>query len=154
MTKQIRTGALAAFLAAAVATMAACGGGAADAAPLSGDLQRDLDAAQSAGIDLAPAGGRTEVVSAAELGAAPARSTARASRPTALPARRQTPAPQARTAEVAATPAPEQPAPAAEPLPPVGPRPTAPRPSRTPEPPGGYRSVGEVIGNAPFPINP
>ena len=49
----------------------------------------------------------------------------------------------------------EQPkaAPAPEPVPSMG-RPRAPLPSTQREPPGGWKTPGQIIRNAPFPINP
>ena len=41
-----------------------------------------------------------------------------------------------------------------EPIPSRAGRPEAPRPSTQREPPGGWRTPGQIIRNAPFPINP
>lgn len=70
-------------------------------------------------------------------------------------ARKETPA--AAPAPQAPEPAPvEQPRVAREPEPTPAPqsRPEAPIPSRRPEPRGGWKTPGDVIRNAPFPINP
>jgi hypothetical protein len=148
-----------------VAALAACG---TPAPELSDDLSRDLAAARSASVDLAPrSGNRTQVVSAEEQSARATLAAPRvAPRAPAGPAARSTvrrnapPSPEA--SAVAEAPAP-QPAPVAEPAAveaaPVDAAPAVTGPlrrpdSRNPEPPGGYRSVGDVIRNAPFPINP
>jgi hypothetical protein len=44
-------------------------------------------------------------------------------------------------------------APAPDPMPSAA-RPRAPRPTTQQEPPGGWRTPGEIIRRAPFPINP
>ncbi len=130
---------------AAVAVLAACGG---KSTPVqaSDDLQRDLRLASGQGIELLPNASGTTVVSAieqtgvAEPAPAPTRTRALAARPKT---RRVAPQPQ-----VARAPAPRASTP-------------APRPSPTfdanvisPPPPGGYKTVEEVIRNAPFPIKP
>jgi hypothetical protein len=151
---------------AALGALAACSGKPAQPA-LSDDLKQDL--ARVGGSDVQLAGtsnGRVDVVSAAERTngavAAPkapsvsrAPSTARGTRAPVRSARHETPA------AAQPTPAAEQVAPAEtpreipqpEPVPAAG-RPTAPRPSTQREPPGGWRTPGQVIRNAPFPINP
>jgi predicted small lipoprotein YifL len=102
-------------------------------------MKADLDAASTATIEMAPRGAGTHVVSAIE-----ARNP---TQPQVTPVRR--------VAAPARTPKPETPqvTQAAS-----APEPTATRPSTTPAvsppPPGGYKSVGEVIRNAPFPIKP
>ncbi len=152
--------------AAAMVALAACSRGA-EQPTLSEDLKQDL--AKAGGSDVMLAGAptkRTEVVSAAErvegAVAAPkapavsrAPSAARGHRAAMPSVRHETPA-AAQPSPVAAEPAPaevrtEPPAP--EPTPAQG-RPRAPQPSTQREPPGGWRSPGEVIRNAPFPINP
>lgn len=130
------------FVAAAVAlaALAACN----RAAPTSdAALQRDLDLARGQGLELAPQGG-TKLVSANEL----------------LPAgnRRRTTSTLARRATVTlATPAPQPTAShdsaVAEAPVPALPRPDAQKAVNAP-PPGGYKSMGEIIRRAPFPINP
>lgn len=150
-----------------VAVFTACSD-AADQPAVSSDLERDLAKAGGAGVELAGSSAeRIDVVSAVERVESPApapkaRTVARApsvnrgTRATAPSPRRQAP--------VAAQPAPraEEPAPAEQPR--TEPqddlervpqsRPRAPVPSTQPEPPGGWRTPGEVIRNAPFPINP
>jgi hypothetical protein len=108
------------------------------------DLKRDLEAASAGNIELAPSGTKTNVVSAIE--------SKQPVRPMVTPVR-QTKAP-------AKTPKPEMPqvsqtgTPAAA----VSTEPTAQRPlpasSVQPAPPGGYKTMGQVIRQAPFPINP
>jgi hypothetical protein len=133
----------------ALAGLAACGG---ESAPVQAndDLRRDLELASSQqGIELLPTGPRTSVVSAVEQTGvaepAPAPTRVRAPRPTprrvapqARVVRRPAPAPQSPRAE--------QPAPR--------PRPTFDANVISPPPPGGYKTVDEVIRNAPFPIKP
>jgi hypothetical protein len=130
-------------------------------------LQRDLNLANGAMLDLAPQGGqKTQVVSAVE------RSPESSQRPSTTE-RRQTPKRVPNAAERDVTPTPEPAAdvvdvavaPAEEPTPaptpavvPViaAPPPPAPlpRPAATPQRRGGYKTVGDVIRNAPFPVNP
>ena len=150
-----------------VATAAACSDSA-DQPAVSSDLEQDLARAGGAGVELAgSSANRVDVVSAAERIESPAPapraptvartpSANRGTRAAAPSPRRQTP--------VAAQPAPraEEPAPAEQPrtepqddlerVPQA--RPQAPAPSTQREPPGGWRTPGEVIRNAPFPINP
>jgi hypothetical protein len=99
-------------------------------------MKRDLEAASAASIELAPKNGR-QIVSAAEL--------VPQAQPVVTKTRRvPAPAPKAKphTPQVA----------------PVHNEPSAPRPVSTPKvsppPPGGYKTVDEVIRNAPFPIKP
>ena len=134
---------------------------------LSDDLKQDL--AKAGGTDVQLAGtsnGRIDVVSAAE------RTNGAVAAPKAPTVSRAPSAVRGRTAVVKsakrAAPAPAEPAPraaevapaevrTAEPAPepvPSQARPRAPQPSTQREPPGGWRSPGEVIRNAPFPINP
>lgn len=134
---------------------------------LSDDLKQDLARAGAADVQLAgSANPRVDVVSATERfdGAvatprAPTKarssSTARGTKATTRSARHVSPA--------AAQPAPQAQAvapveapiatPAPEPVP-TQRRPQAPQPSTQREPPGGWKTPGEVIRNAPFPINP
>jgi outer membrane biosynthesis protein TonB len=150
-----------------LAVAAACSDSA-DQATVSSDLEQDLARAGGAGVELAgSSANRVDVVSAEErvetsTPAPKARTVARApsvnrgTKAAAPSPRRQTP--------VAAQPTPraEEPAPAEQPR--VEPQPELERapqtrpqpsvPSRQPEPAGGWRSPGEVIRNAPFPINP
>ena len=134
---------------------------------LSDDLKQDLARAGGSDVSLAgSANGRVEVVSAAERtnGAVAAPKAPTISRaPSAVRGRtavvksdrRVTPAaaePSPRAAEAApATVRTEDPAP--EPVPSQT-RPRAPQPSTQREPPGGWRTPGQIIRNAPFPINP
>jgi hypothetical protein len=134
---------------------------------LSDDLKQDL--ARAGGTDVALAGsanGRIDVVSAAE------RTNGAVAAPKAPTVAKAPSAVRGRTAVVKSAkkvaPAPTQPAPqateaapadvyTAEPAPepvPAQTRPRAPQPSTQREPPGGWRTPGQVIRNAPFPINP
>lgn len=134
---------------------------------LSDDLKADLAHAGAADVQLAGAASqRVEVVSAAErvdgAVAAPkaptkarATSAARGTRESTRSPRQENP--------VAAQPAPpsRETAPADAPLATPAPepvatqrRPQAPQPSTQREPPGGWKTPGQVIRNAPFPINP
>jgi hypothetical protein len=146
-----------------IVTAAACGR---SEPALPDDLQKDLAEAQSAGLELAPrATSSTRVVSAEEQiqpGPAPARvrrAQVRRPAPRAVaqpvavvkqPETEQAPAPapeQTEAADVAATPPPAE----AEMGPP------APRPRPLPAPTGRrgpYKTPGEVIRDAPFPILP
>lgn len=134
---------------------------------LSDDLKQDL--ARAGGTDMQLAGasnGRVDVVSAAERtnGAVAALKAPTVSRaPSAVrgktavvkSARRVSPAaaePSPRAAETAPAEVKTE-VPAPEPVPAQA-RPRAPQPSTQRQPPGGWRSPGEVIRNAPFPINP
>jgi hypothetical protein len=134
---------------------------------LSDDLKQDLARAGAADVQLAgSAGPRVDVVSATERfdGAvaapkAPSKArTASASRGTSAPTRSPRP-----EAPAAAQPAPQVPQTVAAEPPVVAPapapsptqsRPQAPQPSTQREPPGGWKTPGQVIRNAPFPINP
>lgn len=140
----------------ALATLAACSRPSEQPA-LSDDLKQDLARAGGSEVQLAGAStGRIDVVSAAErtngVVAAPkaptvsrAPSAVRGKTAVVKSARRVTPA--------AAEPAPRAEEPAPEPVPSQA-RPRAPQPSTQREPPGGWRTPGQVIRNAPFPINP
>ena len=145
-------------VAAAVALMAAaaCGKPAADQS-LAGDLQRDLDLAAAAGVTTAASNG---VVSAQEQlphsGQARPSTASRPSSSRPLAASPAVAAPKP-TETLAEAPAPVAEQPAAEPAV-VTPAPApAPRPAPVrvqPAPRGGYKTVGEVIRDAPFPIYP
>ena len=133
---------------ATLAALAACGG---KSTPVqaNGDLQRDLQLASSQqGIELLPNAPRTTVVSAIEQTgtAEPAPAPTKTRTPVVRPKPRRV-APQARV-ERAPSPAPgrqvERPSP----------RPTFDANVISPPPPGGYKTMGEIIRNAPFPINP
>ena len=135
---------------------------------VSSDLEQDLARAGGADVQLAGASAnRVDIVSAAERIEAPApapkaRTVTRA--PSAVRGTKvATPSPR-RVTPAPAAPAPREPEPAPaeviqappEPEPERAPqaRPQAPVPSRQPEPRGGWRTPGEIIRNAPFPINP
>jgi hypothetical protein len=147
-----------------LAAVAACSGGT-DRPTVSADLEQDLARAGGANVELAGSGAKgVDVVSAAERveSPAPARTPTVARTATATRARKA-PARSPRRAQPAADrPAPSSPAPApvseprpqprTEPAPQT--RPEAPIPAPQREPPGGWRTPGEVIRNAPFPINP
>lgn len=153
---------------AALAFAATACSGSSDQATVSQDLEQDL--ARAGGSDVQLAGTtapRVEVVSASEQTerATPAPKAPTVSR--APSANRGVKAPlrsARRVTPVAATPAPRAPEPAPaeeprlepEPEPVRAPqsRPRAPIPSTQPEPRGGWRTPGEIIRNAPFPINP
>jgi hypothetical protein len=134
---------------------------------LSDDLKQDLARAGGTDVQLAgAANGRVDVVSAAERtnGAVAAPKAPTVSRaPSAVRGKRAPVRSASHVTPAAATPSPraEQPAPAEvrteapapEPTPAQS-RPRAPQPSTQREPPGGWRTPGQVIRNAPFPINP
>ena len=134
---------------------------------LSSDLEQDLAKAGGANVQLAGSStNRVDVVSASERvespvpapkarTVSPAPSANRGVRAPVKSARKETPA--AAPAPQAPERAPvEQPRVAREPEPTPAPqsRPEAPIPSRRPEPRGGWKTPGDVIRNAPFPINP
>ena len=136
--------------AAALVGVAACGR---SAPSPTDDLRRDLELARGQGLELAPRSGQQTTVSAAEL-------VPQGSSTSATPASRQrvrTPviaaAPKARTVVEAPTRQPlENPAPVSDA--PTKPQPATGRPAVNPPPPGGYKTMGELIRKAPFPINP
>ena len=120
-------------------------------------LKRDLELAGSTSLELAPRSAGTQVVSPIEEtpGAVRANSTTKVrsqSKAAAAPkVTRQAP-------KVAAAPEPARDeastaAQAQSPSLPATPAPT-PTPVPTPQRRGGYKSVGDIIRNAPFPINP
>jgi hypothetical protein len=138
-----------------------------DQPALSDDLKQDLARAGGSDVQLAGASnGHVDVVSAAERtnGAVAAPKAPTVSRaPSAVrgrtaavkSARRASPAaaqPSPRAAEIAPAEV-NTTSPAPEPVPSQA-RPRAPQPSPQREPPGGWRTPGEVIRRAPFPINP
>lgn len=152
------------FTAAIVVTLAA----AACSKPATPDsgLSRDLQLAGSADLALSPNNGRTEVVSAVER-APEAKPAPRPASPTPQAVRRPQHHPAAVASPVPAAPAPvavaavpaASPPPVPEPNPAVNQYPASPRPTpvqqpRQHAPPGGWRTIGDVIRNAPFPINP
>jgi hypothetical protein len=99
-------------------------------------MRADLDAASTATVEMAPRGPATKVVSAIE--------SKNPTRPTIAPVKK--------TVAPARTPRPETPTVVAEE--PVAKAPAPAPPRVQPPPPGGYKTVGEVIRNAPFPIKP
>lgn len=117
----------------------------------SSELEQDLLRAGSS-MELLPTGTRTDVMSSIEASPAP---EPRAQRPPLPPRHRPTPPSPPRTAEApdeSATPS----APASESgetTLPATPPPASGRATQEP-PPGGFRTVREIIRNAPFPINP
>lgn len=118
----------------AIALLSACG----RQSPMDEAMKADLDAAATATLELAPRAPGRQVVSAIE--------STNPAPPRVAPVRRarvpvQTP-PEARQVTQAA----DVPEPAAT-------RPSS-RPAVNPPPPGGYKTVNEVIRNAPFPIKP
>lgn len=150
----------------AFASLAACSR-TSEPPALSDDLKQDLARAGAADVQLAgSASPRLEVVSATERldGAtvapkAPSKSRAssatRGRSATTRSPRQESPAaaqPAPQAQEVAPAEVPQA-APAPEPVP-AQRRPQAPQPSTQREPPGGWKTPGEVIRNAPFPINP
>ena len=106
----------------------------------SGDaaLKADLESAAAATIEMAPRGNGTQVVSAIES-KNPTQPRVTPVRQVRAPAR--TPKPE--TPQVTQASAPE----------PAATRPAS-TPAVSPPPPGGYKTMGEVIRNAPFPIKP
>lgn len=119
----------------AVALVAACG----HQSTLDEAMKADLDAAATATLELAPRAKGQQVVSAIE--------SKRPEQPRVAPVRRtrapaRTPVPETRQVTQTAD-APE----------PTATRPVT-RPAVNPPPPGGYKTVNEVIRNAPFPIKP
>ena len=147
-----------------VAAAAACSG-APDHPTVSSDLEQDLAKAGGSNVQLAAnPGNRLDVVSASERVESPtpapkartvsrAPSVKRGTRAVTPSPRRETPAAAQPAPDAEQAPA-EQPRVEREPEPLPQSRPQAPVPSRQPEPPGGWRTPGEVIRNAPFPINP
>lgn len=162
MTRSLRL----TIAATAFATLAGCSRSS-DQPALSDDLKQDLAKAGAADVQLAGAAApRLEIVSALERtnGAVAAPKAPTTSR-TPSPSRGTTATTRSprKATPTAAQPAPraEEPAPAevrrAEPAPepvPAQSRPQAPLPSTQREPPGGWKTPGQVIRNAPFPINP
>ena len=151
----------------ALAALAACSHSSEQPA-LSDDLKQDLAKAGGGDVQLAGAGlPRLDIVSASERTKSPApapRAPAIARAPSASrgtaavvkSVRHDAPAaaqPTMRAEEVAPAEVLEAP-PVPEPAPAAQSRPQAPRPSTQREPPGGWRTPGQIIRNAPFPINP
>ena len=99
-------------------------------------MKADLDAASTATVELAPRAPATKVVSAIE--------SKNETRPTVAPVKK--------AVAPARTPRPETPTVVANE--PVAKAPAPAPPKVQPPPPGGYKTIGEVIRNAPFPIKP
>lgn len=113
--------------------LAACG----RQSTMDDQMRQDLEAASASTMELAPNGSGQRVVSAIEQ-TGKTQPTVTKSRRVQAPAptkKRETPQTVQTDAEPAAT------------------RPLQ-RPAVSPPPPGGYKSVGEVLRNAPFPIKP
>src|SRR5262245_57898899 len=120
-------------------------------------LKRDLDLARSTSLELAPRTPGTQVVSSIEEtpGAIRTKAAAKVRAPS------KTPATHGSSQTVTASRVPEHPRNPANPTAeteaasslPATPAPS-PTPVPTPQRRGGYKSVGEIIRNAPFPINP
>jgi len=148
-----------------VAAAAACSGSP-DHPTVSSDLEQDLAKAGGANVQLAGnTADRIEVVSASErvesstpapkaktVSRAP--SVKRSTRAVAPGPKRETPAAEQPAPKATEQTPAEQPQVVREPEPLPQTRPQAPVPSRQPEPRGGWKTPGEVIRNAPFPINP
>jgi hypothetical protein len=151
--------------AAAIMALAACSHS--EQPALSDDLKQDLAKVGGGDVQLAGApAARTDIVSAAERtnGAVPApRARAVSRAPSAVhgaqavvhSVRHVTPAASSPAPRAEVAPA-EEPtaAPAPEPVPASAGRPEAPHPSTQREPRGGWKTMGDIIRNAPFPINP
>ena len=134
---------------ATLALVAACGRDSASAAAKT-DLQQDLALASGGGIELLPAAPGTQIVSAVEQTgtAEPAPAPTKARTPVARPKPRRV-APQSRVVRAPSrAPSPERQVERPSPQPVFGPD------VISPPPPGGYKTVGEVIRDAPFPIKP
>ena len=113
--------------------IAACG----RASTVDDQLKQDLEAASASTMVLAPNGGGQRVVSVIEqTGKVQPRVTT--SRKAVAPARTLKPETR-QTAETSTEPVARVP---------------SSRPAVSPAPPGGYKTIGEVIRNAPFPIKP
>jgi Flp pilus assembly protein TadG len=114
--------------------LAACG----RQSTMDDQMRQDLEAASASTMELAPTGGGQRVVSAIEqTGKVQPRVTkSRQAEAPALTKKPETP----QTVQQAAS----------------GPAATRPsqRPAVSPPPPGGYKTIGEVLRNAPFPIKP
>lgn len=152
----------------ALAALAACSHSAEQPA-LSDDLKQDLAKAGGGDVQLAGVAqtSKVEFVSATERSNSPtpspkaptvsrAPSASRGTKAVVKSVKHDAPAPAEPTVR-AEEPAPvevKQAPPEPEPVPARAGRPEAPRPSTQREPPGGWRTPGQIIRNAPFPINP
>lgn len=149
---------------AALAAAAACSGS--SQPELTDDLKQDLARAGGGDVQLAGSGAaRRDVVSAVERTDAslPApkapsvtrvASNRRGTKAVVRSARQAPPAPAAPAAEKSAPADARREEPAPEPVPQSQARPRAPMPSTQREPAGGWKTPGQIIRNAPFPINP
>ena len=150
-----------------MAALAACSHSSEQPA-LSDDLKQDLAKAGGSDVQLAGAGmPRLDVVSASERTKSPAPapkaptvskapSTSHGTKAVVKSVRHDTPAaaqPTTRAEEVAPAEVMQAP-PVPEPVLAPQSRPQAPLPSTQREPRGGWRTPGQIIRNAPFPINP
>ena len=151
----------------ALVTLAACSRSSEQPA-LSDDLKQDLAKVGGGDVQLAGASSpRLDVVSAGERTQSPTptpKAPAVSRAPSAFhgtlapvkSVKHDTPAPAqpaTRAEQVAPAEVPQVER-APEPVPAAAGRPEAPRPSTQREPRGGWRTPGQVIRNAPFPINP
>ena len=155
-----------------LAGIAACGQ---QAQQPSEDLRRDLDQLGATGIQLAPNGAGTQVISAIEQSPTgtktPAKAQPRAIQTPSAPRIKAPAAPAPTAVAEAPQPMPEvKPVERAVPQPVVAEQPVAvetapsapaagrpaplPIPSTQRAPRGGWKTTGDVIRNAPFPINP
>ena len=136
-----------------LAALAACGR---TAPSTDAGLQRDLDLAKGQGLELVPQGSARSTLSADELSPSGTHARSTAPQPSKARAPREAaPAPQPQVAE---RPAPQAPvAQQHDSVVATAPVPATTRPSAgaiSPPPPGGYKTMGELIRKAPFPINP
>ena len=151
----------------ALVTIAACSR-TADQPALPDDLKKDLASVGGGDVQLAgSAGPKLDVVSASELTKSPtpapkaptvskAPSAFHGTRANVKSVKHETPAPaqaDTKAEEVAPAEVPRVER-APEPTPAAQGRPEAPRPSTQREPRGGWKTPGQIIRNAPFPINP
>jgi outer membrane biosynthesis protein TonB len=134
---------------------------------VSGDLEQDLAKAGGANVQLAGSStNRVDVVSASERvqspvptpkgeAFSPVPTKKRGTRAAVKSRNKQAPV-AVETPKAEETAPVEQPRMEPQPTPTSAPqgRPQAPMPSNQPEPRGGWKTPGEVIRNAPFPINP
>ena len=151
----------------AMISVAACSRSA-DQPAMADDLKQDLARVGGGDVQLAgPSSPRVDVVSSGERTLSPvpapasptvsrAPSAFRGTRAPVRSVKHETAAPVSampRAADVAPAEAPQVER-APEPVPQAAGRPEAPRPSTQREPRGGWSTPGQIIRNAPFPINP
>jgi hypothetical protein len=118
---------------ASLAVLSACG----RTSALDEQMKEDLQAASASTMEMAPAAGGMRTVSAIEQ-TGKVRPEVTKSRKATVPA---------------GTPRPETPQIAQKSAEPAATVPLS-RPAVSPPPPGGYKTMGEVLRNAPFPIKP